>query len=188
VACYVDRLIDYTGRVPYRHKVWCHLVADSDTELLACAAELGLSEAWLQGTRGWDSHFDLPAPLRSGALDLGAVEVDFRFMGRRTRARRAAMKLDADRAVGAPTGVAVEVPLPAGDWALLNAPRGVDVGWRIDHPLLAHQPVVTLAATGEVSGVVTLAEPGVADGSGGVQRVGLVLTATARDRPRPTSR
>ena len=30
VALYVDRLIDYTGRVPYRHKVWCHLVADSD--------------------------------------------------------------------------------------------------------------------------------------------------------------
>ena len=95
MACYVDRLIDYTGRVPYRHKVWCHLVADSDQELLACAAELGLSEAWLQGSRTWDTHFDLPAPLRPAAMQLGAVEVDFRFMGRRTRARRSALKLDA---------------------------------------------------------------------------------------------
>ena len=43
VALYVDRLIDYTGRVPYRHKVWCHLVADTDDELLAAAAELGAS-------------------------------------------------------------------------------------------------------------------------------------------------
>jgi len=184
VACYVDRLIDYTGRVPYRHKVWCHLVADSDDELLAGAAELGLSEAWMQGTRGWDSHFDLPAPLRPGALDLGALEVDFRFLGRRTRARRAAMKLGADRAVGAPVGAVVEVPLPPGDWGLLHAPPGVEVGWRADHPLLGEQPVVTLTAVGETAGIVTLAGPGVADGSGAVQRVGLVLTATARDRNR----
>jgi hypothetical protein len=183
VACYVDRLIDYTDRVPYRHKVWCHLVADSDDELLACAAELGLSEAWLQGTRGWDSHFDLPAPLRPAAVALGAVPVDFRFMGRRTRARRAALKLDADRAVGAPTGTVVEVPLPLGDWGVLNAPADVEVGWRTGHPLLTDQPVVTLgSAATEVAGVVTLAEPGVADGSGGVCRVALVLTATASDR------
>jgi hypothetical protein len=190
VACYVDRLIDYTDRVPYRHKVWCHLVADSDEELLACAAELGLSEAWMQGTRGWDSHFDLPAPLRPGALAIGARSVDFRFMGRRTRARRAALKLGGDQAVGAPAGVVVEVPLPPGDWGVLGAPRGVEVGWRADHPLLADRPVVTLAAPGELAGVVTLAEPGVAAapagsaGPGAVHRVALVLTATARDRDR----
>jgi Protein of unknown function (DUF4031) len=182
VACYVDRLIDYTGRVPYRHKVWCHLVADSDDELLRCADRLGLSEAWLQGTRGWDTHFDLPAPLRPAARELGALEVDFRFMGRRTRARREAMKLGADQAVGAPIGTAVEVPLPPGDWGVLNVPRGVEVGWRAGHPLLADQPVVTLGATDEVAGIVTFAEPGVATATGVVRRVALVLTATARSR------
>jgi hypothetical protein len=182
VSCYVDRLIDYTGRVPYRHKVWCHLVADSDDELLSCAEKLGLSEAWLQGTRGWDSHFDLPAPLRPPAQTLGALEVDFRFMGRRTRARRAAMKLDADQAAGAPVGTAMDVPLPPGDWGVLNAPRGVEVGWRADHPLLGDQPVATLGADDEFAGIVTFAEPGVAtaSGAGAVCRVAVVFTATAR--------
>ncbi len=180
MSCYVDRLIDYTGRVPYRHKVWCHLVADSDDELLRAAEQLGLSEAWLQGTRGWDTHFDLPAPLRPAAQALGAIEVDFRFMGRRTRARREALKLDADQAVGAPVGTAVEVPLPAGDWGMLSAPRGVQVGWRADHPLLGEQPVATLEASAELAGVVTFAEPGVASSTGAVCRVAVVFTATAR--------
>jgi hypothetical protein len=180
VACYVDRLIDYTGRVPYRHKVWCHLVADSDQELLACAAELGLSEAWLQGSRTWDTHFDLPAPLRPAAMQLGAVEVDFRFMGRRTRARRSALKLDADVAVGAPAGTTVEVPIASGDWRVLSAPDGIRVSWRADHPLLGDRPVAVLHAPGEWRGVVTLAEPAVASGQGAVARIGAVFAATTR--------
>jgi len=175
VACYVDRLIDYTGRVPYRHKVWCHLVADSDQELLACAAELGLSEAWLQGSRSWDTHFDLPAPLRPAAMQLGAVEVDFRFMGRRTRARRSALKLDADLAAGAPAGTAMEVPLPPGDWGVTSVPPGLEVGWRAEHPLLGDGPVVVVGAADERHGVITFAA------SGGVEtRVGVVFAATTR--------
>jgi hypothetical protein len=166
VSCYVDRLIDYTGRVPYRHKVWCHLVADTDEELLACGAELGVSEAWLQGSRRWDHHFDLPAAFRSRALDLGAREVDFRFMGRRTRARRAALALSGDRgsdlAVGAPVGASLEVVLPPGQWEPTRVPEGLAVSWHDGHPLLPGRPVAVLGAVsasrgedvGPVAGVV----------------------------------
>ncbi len=109
MALYVDRLIDYTGRVPYRHKVWCHLVADTDDELLAAAAELGAADEWMQGRRGWDTHFDVPAPWRAEAVALGAHEVDFRFMALRTRSRRAAMGMAATRLVT--TGPSVRRPV-----------------------------------------------------------------------------
>jgi hypothetical protein len=180
VACYVDRLIDYTGRVPYRHKVWCHLVADSDDELMACADALGVSEVWLQGTRGWDAHFDLPAPLRPAALSLGAVDVDYRFMGRRTRARRSALALGADQAVGAPAGVAVEVPLPAGDWRLGHAPDGLDVTWRDDLALLPDRDIAVLAAPGAFAGVVTFERTTPRSEAADACRVAVVLAATAR--------
>lgn len=158
VACYVDRLIDYTGRVPYRHKVWCHLVADSNDELLACAAHLGLSEAWIQGTRGWDTHFDIPAPMRELARELGAVEVDYRFMGRRTSARRAAGKLGADLAVGSPVGAAIEVPLPAGTWVAVAPPLGIDVAMTTHHSLLVDRSLAVFSGGGEFSGIVTFAD------------------------------
>jgi len=158
VALYVDRLIDYTGRVPYRHKVWCHLVADSDDELLAAAAELGAEEHWMQGRRGWDTHFDVPAPWRDGAVALGAHEVDFRFMALRTRSRRAALALRATHAVGAPTGSSIEVPLPDGrGWHVADAPDGVDVRWRDDHPLLVDRAVAVLTADADRAGVVRFA-------------------------------
>jgi hypothetical protein len=179
VALYVDRLIDYTGRVPYRHKVWCHLVADTDDELLAAAAELGGSEEWLQGSRGWDTHFDLPAPWRADAVALGAAEVDFRFMALRTRSRRAALALGADRAVGAPVGSAIEVPLSDGSsWRVEGAPVGVEVGWRDDHPLFPGRSVAVLVADGERAGEVTIAADG--GSSDPAIRVGAVWSSRAR--------
>jgi hypothetical protein len=156
VALYVDRLRDYTGRVPYRHKEWCHLVADSDEELQAAARALGAPARALQGTRGWDTHLDLPAPWRPEALALGAAAVDFRFMARRTRARRAALAMGAHRAVGAPSGTSVEVPLPPGRWVPVRTPVGLVVGLRDDHPLLPGRAVVTFASAGEHCSVVEL--------------------------------
>lgn len=175
MTCYVDRLIDYTGRVPYRHKVWCHLVADTDEELLACAAELGVSDAWLQGTRRWDHHFDLPAPLRPGALALGATEVDFRFMARRTRARRAALSLDADVTVGAPAGSIIEVPLPEGPWRVADA-AGLTVTSIEGRAVLAGRPVVQVGAPGPRTAVAVVRRAG----DDLAVRIGVVLGGSLR--------
>ena len=189
MALYVDRLIDYTGRVPYRHKVWCHLVADTDDELLAAAAELGASEDWMQGRRGWDSHFDVPAPWRASAIELGAVEVDFRFMALRTRARRAALALPgtATHAVGAPTGAPIEVPLPTGrEWRVDQPPDGMTVSWIGPHPLLPGRAVAVLAADGERSGVVRFtpaAAPGAPGPGASVEVAAVWASRASRARP-----
>ena len=178
MALYVDRLIDYTGRVPYRHKVWCHLVADSDEELRAAAAELGAAEEWMQGRRGWDTHFDVPAPWRDAALALGAHDVDFRFMALRTRSRRAALALGPLLAVGAPVGTSIEVPLPVGvgAWTVEHAPTGTEVAWRPDHPLLPDRTVAVLAADADCTAVVTFAR----DTSGATGRVEVAAVWSSR--------
>ena len=156
--CYVDRLIDYTGRVPYRHKVWCHLVADPD-ELLAGAGRARAAGSGCRGRRGWDTHFDVPAPLRRGRSASSAREVDFRFMALRTRARRHRHGPRSGPGGGrGPTGSVMEVPLPESDgWRAAAVPDGVTVTWRHDHPLLVGRSVAVLSAGEERSGVVSFA-------------------------------
>jgi hypothetical protein len=70
---YVDALIDWGWRLGPS----CHLLADSDAELLAFARRLGLRRAWLQRDPKYRvPHFDLTAKRRERALALGAVELD----------------------------------------------------------------------------------------------------------------
>jgi hypothetical protein len=69
---------------------WSHLVADTDEELHAFAARLGMKRAWFQSNarRPHQAHYDVPDRLRPQALELGAVAVTWRQVGRMMRARR----------------------------------------------------------------------------------------------------
>jgi hypothetical protein len=69
---------------------WSHLVADSDEELHAFAARMGMQRAWFQHkpNRPHQSHYDVPERARSRALRLGAVPVTWRQLGRMMRDRR----------------------------------------------------------------------------------------------------
>jgi hypothetical protein len=69
---------------------WSHLVADSDAELHAFAARLGMRREWFQhkAHRPHQAHYDLPERARHDALALGAVPVSWRQLGRMLRARR----------------------------------------------------------------------------------------------------
>jgi hypothetical protein len=89
VAVYVDRPV-----WEWRGRRWCHLLADTDEELHAFAAELGLRRAWFQQTEGrpWKDHYDLPEEVRAEAVRAGAVEVDLRHVAAHLRARRARMR------------------------------------------------------------------------------------------------
>jgi hypothetical protein len=71
---------------------WSHLVADSDEELHAFAARLGMRRQWFQDKAGrpHHGHYDLPERARSDAVALGAVEITWREMGRLLRSRRVA--------------------------------------------------------------------------------------------------
>jgi hypothetical protein len=69
---------------------WSHLVADSDEELHAFAARLGMKRAWFQHKEGrpHQGHYDVPERARQDALELGAVSVTWRQVGRMMRERR----------------------------------------------------------------------------------------------------
>lgn len=72
MATYVD-----DERIPWRGKLWCHLVADSLTELHSFASSLGLRRTWFQH-RSVYPHYDVTVSVRDRALRLGAVLGDRR--------------------------------------------------------------------------------------------------------------
>lgn len=64
------------ARAGVRHgHLWCHLMADTDEELHAFAARLGMKRDWFHR-----DHYDLTPPRRIGAVDFGAQEVTARFL------------------------------------------------------------------------------------------------------------
>jgi Protein of unknown function (DUF4031) len=80
---------------------WCHLTADTQEELHAFAAQLGLKQSYFQpGTPlgGKPSpfwHYDLTAGKRAQAVNLGAVQVGYRDMPALMRAREAGRPAEA---------------------------------------------------------------------------------------------
>ena len=80
VATYVDEAI-----WEWRGRRWCHLTADSEEELHALAAQLGLVRQWFQSKPGrpWSDHYDLPEDVRVQAIACGALPLSTREMARR---------------------------------------------------------------------------------------------------------
>jgi len=74
VTVYVDnlRIPATVGRTTAR---WSHLVADTDDELHAFAARLGLRRSWAQYPGTPDSHYDVTDTKRRQAIALGAVPI-----------------------------------------------------------------------------------------------------------------
>ncbi len=69
---------------------WSHLVADDDDELHAFALHMGMKRQWFQHKpqRPHQAHYDLPERARAQAIELGAVPVSWRQLGKILRARR----------------------------------------------------------------------------------------------------
>jgi Protein of unknown function (DUF4031) len=66
MTIYVDN-----EQVPWRGKLWCHLVADSLEELHQFAFQLGLRKTWFQSKSAFP-HYDVTLAVRERALKLGA--------------------------------------------------------------------------------------------------------------------
>lgn len=86
MTVYVDEVRDWTliARARgLRHTHWCHLTADTEAELHAFAARLGLRRSWFQkkSDRDYRWHYDVTPNKRALAVRLGAQEVDRRFIG-----------------------------------------------------------------------------------------------------------
>ncbi len=69
MVVYVD---DY--RVAYRGRRICHMIADTEAELHAMAARLGISERWFHR-----DHYDVTEEQRAAAAALGAVLIPARI-------------------------------------------------------------------------------------------------------------
>ncbi len=66
MAVYVDDEL-----IPWRGKLWCHLVADTLSELHTFAHQLGLRQTWFQAKSVYP-HYDVTVSVRDRALILGA--------------------------------------------------------------------------------------------------------------------
>ena len=74
MSVYVDAMFPTGYSRIWRHNEACHLVGDTETELVTFALGIGLKAEWLQ--RGHCTHFDLTRNKRQQAVAAGAVEVN----------------------------------------------------------------------------------------------------------------
>src|SRR3546814_16558072 len=70
MAVYVDDM-----RAPYGRMVMCHMLADTDQELHAMAARIGVARRWHQKAGTPHSHYDICLSKRAKAVAAGAVAV-----------------------------------------------------------------------------------------------------------------
>lgn len=72
---YVDEMAPTLPGRRWRFAEACHLVADSEPELMAFARRLRCHPSWVQRSRAGLVHFDLTRPMRERAVRLGAEQV-----------------------------------------------------------------------------------------------------------------
>jgi len=80
MAVYVDKLqhyprVAFSDTVPehWKHIMWCHMWADSLTELHEVARKIGLKRSWFQDKQ-FNPHYDLTGRMRERAIKAGAIE------------------------------------------------------------------------------------------------------------------
>jgi hypothetical protein len=97
---YVDDMYLYPIGSYGRMKM-SHLIADTDEELHAMAACIGVARRWWQAPPRHDSHYDIALSKRALAIAAGAVEITYRQAGAMAKRRRVTGELgspdDAER-------------------------------------------------------------------------------------------
>lgn len=78
MTVYVDNMRARFGRM-----IMCHMIADSEDELHAMAARVGVARRWYQG-----DHYDICLAKRELAVRFGAVEVTLRQLAAMHMRRR----------------------------------------------------------------------------------------------------
>jgi hypothetical protein len=83
MTVYVDDMRAKFGRM-----IMCHMIADTDEELHAMAAKIGVARKWHQSPPKHDSHYDVSLGCRAQAVAAGAVEITWRQCGAMNFRRR----------------------------------------------------------------------------------------------------
>lgn len=71
MSVYVDEAIWPFGRM-----MMCHMIADTEEELLAMADTIGVARKWIQKKPGRPTHFDIAKGKRALAIKAGAIACD----------------------------------------------------------------------------------------------------------------
>lgn len=74
MAVYVDEAVNF-----WRKTYWCHMFADTASELHLFAERMGLKRDWFQPDIRLP-HYDLTKSKREIAVRVGSIEVDRRFV------------------------------------------------------------------------------------------------------------
>ena len=78
MTVYVDDM-----RARFRDHIMCHMIADTEEELHAMAARIGIARRWYQG-----DHYDVTLERRALAVEYGAREITWRQCSLMTVLRR----------------------------------------------------------------------------------------------------
>lgn len=89
---YVDDM-----REPFGRMIMCHMLADTDEELHAMAAKIGVARRWHQKPDTHHSHYDICLSYRARAVKLGAIEITRSQLGEILKRKRLAMEKDRER-------------------------------------------------------------------------------------------
>lgn len=85
MSVYVDDM-----KAKYGRMTMCHMVADTDEELHAMAARIGVARKWHQKPGTPHSHYDVCVSMRAKAVTFGAIEVDRAGLGEIIKRKRLA--------------------------------------------------------------------------------------------------
>lgn len=83
MTVYVDDM-----KAPYRTMIMCHMIADSEEELLQMVDKIGVQRRWHQYPDTVRSHFDICLTKKALAVKHDAVEITSRELVTKIRDRR----------------------------------------------------------------------------------------------------
>lgn len=78
MTVYIDHLKPCMRNKHWRHYESCHMIADTEEELIEFARRMGLDIRWLQKSGKSDSHFVLSAGMRARAMKKGAIQLNIK--------------------------------------------------------------------------------------------------------------
>ena len=73
MAVYVDNF-----NAKFQGMIMCHVIADSQLELLEFMDKIGVQRKWIQYVDTYNEHFDISLSKKKIALSKGAIEINFR--------------------------------------------------------------------------------------------------------------
>lgn len=73
MSVYIDNM-----NAPYRGMIMCHLIADTQHELLEIVDKIGVQKKWIQYKDTPLEHFDISLAKKALALKAGAKEIGWR--------------------------------------------------------------------------------------------------------------